>query len=172
MHKSDPRYNASTNGTAKPFFARKEVIISGGTFNSPMLLKLSGIGPKAELSQFDIPVVVDLPGVGHSLQDNTEPRVIADTSTDFVDVAPACIYGAPGDSCLAAWYQGNGPYTTDPLDAIMFKSSVAAYGERDRFMWDTTSFHRGYWPAETVNTLPSDPPTTWGFAMLKTHPEG
>ena len=52
--------------------ARREVIVSGGPINSPQLLKLSGIGPAAELNAFGLPVVHDLPGVGENLQDHLE----------------------------------------------------------------------------------------------------
>ena len=69
MYSADPRYNASVNGTTKSAYARKEVILAGGVFNTPQILKLSGIGPKDELTQFDIPVLVDLPGVGHNMQE-------------------------------------------------------------------------------------------------------
>lgn len=52
--------------------ARREVILSGGPINSPQLLKISGIGPVAELQALGIPVVHDLPGVGENLQDHLE----------------------------------------------------------------------------------------------------
>ncbi len=52
--------------------ARREVILSGGPINSPQLLKLSGVGPAAELVALGIPVVHDLPGVGENLQDHLE----------------------------------------------------------------------------------------------------
>jgi choline dehydrogenase len=52
--------------------ARREVIVSAGPIGSPQLLKLSGVGPAAELAQFAIPVVHDLPGVGENLQDHLE----------------------------------------------------------------------------------------------------
>ena len=52
--------------------ARREVIVSGGPINSPQLLKLSGIGPAAELADYGIAVVQDLPGVGENLQDHLE----------------------------------------------------------------------------------------------------
>jgi choline dehydrogenase len=51
---------------------RREVIVSGGPVNSPQLLKLSGIGPAAELADHGIAVVRDLPGVGENLQDHLE----------------------------------------------------------------------------------------------------
>jgi choline dehydrogenase len=72
MYKADPRYNASNPRIKKQAFARKEVIISGGAFSTPQLLKLSGVGPKSELTKLNISVVVDLPGVGTNLQDNLE----------------------------------------------------------------------------------------------------
>ncbi|XP_077299158.1 glucose dehydrogenase [FAD, quinone] isoform X1 [Arctopsyche grandis] len=50
--------------------ATKEVIISTGSVNSPQLLMLSGVGPKAELIKHGIPVIQDLPGVGENLQDH------------------------------------------------------------------------------------------------------
>ncbi len=52
--------------------ARREVILAGGAINSPQLLKLSGIGPGAELSQHGIPVVADRRGVGANLTDHLE----------------------------------------------------------------------------------------------------
>ncbi|KAJ3193766.1 hypothetical protein HK101_004120 [Irineochytrium annulatum] len=52
------------------FRAKKEVVLSGGTVQSPKLLKLSGVGPKAELERLGIRVVKDLPGVGENLQDH------------------------------------------------------------------------------------------------------
>jgi len=57
---------------------RREVIIAGGAFNSPQLLKLSGVGLRAELEQLGIPVIADLPGVGENLQDRYEVGVIAE----------------------------------------------------------------------------------------------
>jgi choline dehydrogenase-like flavoprotein len=50
--------------------AAREVILCGGTVNSPQLLMLSGIGPQDHLAQFGFPVVHHLPGVGQSLQDH------------------------------------------------------------------------------------------------------
>ena len=59
-------------GTEHQVTARREVILSGGPINSPQLLKLSGVGPAAELQSHGIDVVHDLPGVGENLQDHLE----------------------------------------------------------------------------------------------------
>ena len=50
--------------------AAREIVLSGGTYNTPQLLLLSGIGPADELRELGIPVVHDLPGVGRNLQDH------------------------------------------------------------------------------------------------------
>lgn len=52
--------------------ARREVILSGGTFGSPQLLLLSGIGPAGELRKHGIAVRHELPGVGQNLQDHLD----------------------------------------------------------------------------------------------------
>ena len=50
----------------------REVILCGGAFGSPQLLLLSGIGPAEELRRLEIPVRVNLPGVGRNLHDHLE----------------------------------------------------------------------------------------------------
>ena len=58
------------SGTRFKAYARKEVIVAGGTYCSPAILLRSGIGPKADLDELGIPCQVDLPGVGKNLQDH------------------------------------------------------------------------------------------------------
>ena len=50
--------------------ARREVILSGGAYNSPHLLMLSGIGPAVHLQEHGIALVHDSPGVGRNLQEH------------------------------------------------------------------------------------------------------
>jgi len=57
-------------GVIKQARAEREVILSGGVFNSPQLLMLSGIGPADHLRDVGIEPVVDLKGVGENLQDH------------------------------------------------------------------------------------------------------
>ncbi len=65
-----------------------EIILCGGSVNSPQLLQLSGVGPAAVLEQAGVPVVHDLPGVGENLQDHLEVYVQYG-SKQPVSVAPA-----------------------------------------------------------------------------------
>ena len=57
--------------------ARREVILSGGSYNSPQLLQLSGVGPAPLLQAHGIPVRHALAGVGEGLQDHYAPRSVA-----------------------------------------------------------------------------------------------
>lgn len=57
--------------------AAKEVVLSGGVFNSPQLLMLSGIGPADHLREVGIDSVIDSPFVGKNLQDHLAVHVTA-----------------------------------------------------------------------------------------------
>jgi len=70
------------NGKFLEVNAKREVIVSCGTLNSPQLLLLSGIGPKAHLEEMGINVVKDLP-VGENLQDHIFYCVLC-SSTKYV----------------------------------------------------------------------------------------
>jgi choline dehydrogenase-like flavoprotein len=58
---SAPRYTAN---------AKKEVVVSSGSFNTPQLLLLSGIGDAKQLKELGIESIVDLPDVGANLSDH------------------------------------------------------------------------------------------------------
>jgi choline dehydrogenase len=63
------------NGKSIELTANKEVLLSAGAINSPQVLMLSGIGPKEHLTENDIKVKADLPGVGQNLQDHLDAIV-------------------------------------------------------------------------------------------------
>jgi choline dehydrogenase len=62
------------NGALRQARASGEVILSGGAFNSPQLMQLSGVGPADLLRRHGVNVVADMPGVGADLQDHFQVR--------------------------------------------------------------------------------------------------
>jgi choline dehydrogenase len=64
------------DGSLASAAARVEVLVAGGSFNSPQLLQLSGVGPAPLLQRYGIPVIADMPGVGANLQDHYTARMV------------------------------------------------------------------------------------------------
>lgn len=64
------------DGTQEVVRARREVVLCCGAIDTPKLLQLSGIGPRAVLEAAGITVVLDAPGVGEGLQDHAEALVV------------------------------------------------------------------------------------------------
>ena len=64
------------DGQVRRARARREVLLAGGSLQSPQLLQLSGVGPAALLKEHGIDIVHELPGVGENLQDHIGCRVI------------------------------------------------------------------------------------------------
>jgi choline dehydrogenase len=62
---------STTSNCPYTISAGKEVILSAGVFQSPHLLQVSGVGPKALLEQYNISMVADRPGVGQNMRDET-----------------------------------------------------------------------------------------------------
>jgi choline dehydrogenase-like flavoprotein len=62
-------------GVLRTAYADGEVIVSGGAFNSPQLLQLSGLGPAKILRDLGIEMIADMPGVGADLQDHLQIRM-------------------------------------------------------------------------------------------------
>ena len=60
------------NGELKQLACAREVLLCAGALQSPQILMLSGIGPKAHLAQHGVAVVHDLPGVGQNLHDHPD----------------------------------------------------------------------------------------------------
>jgi choline dehydrogenase len=109
--------------------ANREVVLSGGSVNSPRLLLLSGIGPADELRALGIDVAHDLPGVGKNFQDHMDVYLTADTtpvsynSSDRPDKAAAALL-------QYALYR-TGPITASVCEAGMFVRSSDAVSSPD-----------------------------------------
>ena len=159
--------NPSQDGGEKhEVFVSREVILAGGTYNTPQLLKLSGIGPKAELEQFGIKVRVDLPGVGSNMQDRYEVGVVNRMTENWqaLDGAKFMV----GDPQYQEWAEKQkGVYTTNGTVLAVVKRSAKERQLPDLFVFALLGLFRGYFPGysslfpEHLNYL------TWG--ILKAH---
>jgi len=123
-------------------FVNKEVILSGGSINSPQLLLLSGIGPVEHLKEKGIEVIHNLKGVGRNLQDHLETYIQQECKT------PDTLYSYVNKFNMLRigiqWFLNKtGPCSTSFLEAGGFaKSSL----ERD---YPNIQFH--FFPAFVID---------------------
>jgi choline dehydrogenase-like flavoprotein len=170
LYKADPRADGSpaeiTASQKNRVIVSREVILAAGAYNTPQLLKLSGIGPQDELAKFKIPLKVNLPGVGTNLQDRYEVGVVSEVKDDF-NILNGCTFGKPNDPCLAQWRNGSGPYTTNGIVVgIIHKSSVSK-GDPELIVFGAPGNFKGYFPGYSEKALADKRHFTW--AILKAH---
>lgn len=65
----------TVDGAAHTVRVKREVIVCGGTVNSPQILELSGIGSPEVLQKVGVDVTVDLPSVGENLNDHSATAI-------------------------------------------------------------------------------------------------
>jgi len=111
------------DGLVQRIGARRELILSGGSINSPVLLLASGIGPAAELVAQGIDVKLDLAGVGKNLQDHYQSSFAFKTrSPDTLNEAVM----SPAKSVKLAlqWLlTGSGQLAVGATEATLFAKS-------------------------------------------------
>jgi choline dehydrogenase len=126
---------------------KREVIVAGGAFNSPQLLMLSGVGPRAELERFGIPLVADLPGVGENLQDRYEVSVVSEFARDFA-LLQGGTFNLPDpepDAFLKQWEtSGTGVYATNGTLVGIIKRSREGLTDPDLYIFGLPGFFKGY----------------------------
>ena len=99
--------------------ARREVILCGGTFNSPQLLMLSGIGPADHLRELGIAPIVDLP-VGANLQDHLAVLVMFTRPTNTSRFRDVMRFDRMALAMIEAQIFGTGPATVVPGGLLAF----------------------------------------------------
>jgi choline dehydrogenase-like flavoprotein len=143
------------------------VILSGGAFNTPQLLMLSGIGPREELEPLGIEVLVDLPGVGKNLQDRYEIAVGNRMNFPQWHIYKGVKF-SPEDPQFQQWNLcRTGIYATNGSVLSFMKRSPVAEESPDLFCMALLANFQGYSPnysqlfAKDLNYL------TW--VVLKAH---
>ncbi|MBK4215562.1 GMC family oxidoreductase N-terminal domain-containing protein [Paracoccus caeni] len=173
LYGADPGANhAHGPGAPLEFRCRREVILAGGAYNTPQLLKLSGIGPRQELENLGIPVLLDRPGVGANLQDRYEIGVVHRTVHDY-PVFEGAVLDVPGrdgigDPLYSEWAADRGgPYSTNgSLASFIARSSVAG-AEPDLIVFALPVDFHGYFPGYSAESALKHDQLT--FVVLKAH---
>jgi len=156
---------STDSGQVKQITASREVILSGGAFNTPQLLMLSGIGPADHLTAMGIPIRADLP-VGKNLQDRYEVGVVNRMREDWQVLTGAKF--APGDPQYQQWANGRkGVYTTNGAVITVRKKSVDTQPLPDLFCFALLGLFKGYFPGYSALFPQHLNYLTW--AILKAH---
>lgn len=148
--------------------ARNEVIISGGAFNSPQILMLSGIGDSEHLTEMKIPTRIHLPGVGRNLQDRYEITVVSELNAP-IEAIKSCRWMEPGDPSYAEWKanpEGHVYSTNGAVISNLIRSNTNKKNP-DLNVFGLPGYFKGYLPNWSQKAYGS--PNTFSWAILKGH---
>ncbi|KAF2889859.1 hypothetical protein ILUMI_16314, partial [Ignelater luminosus] len=163
------------NGIKYKATASKEVIISGGTINSPQILMLSGIGPQEHLEELGIPVIQDLP-VGQNFQDHQIFPLFFSTNTSnenepslqnhIADYLEGNGILAVGSAVIGVGFESPTVKTKIPLAEYAFISARAE--EISPFFLNIMQMTKENWQAISK---PLSRKNVWGVLPFLLHPK-
>ncbi|MBI3864959.1 MAG: GMC family oxidoreductase N-terminal domain-containing protein, partial [Planctomycetia bacterium] len=160
------------------YFTQGEVILCGGTFNTPQLLMLSGIGDQTELKSHKIKCRVHLPGVGKNLQDRYEVGLVSELKGDLNILDDVCFQpGDPNDPERKLWLEKKeGLYASNGGTLVVLQRSRQSDGAvPDLFTFGAPAAFRGYywnWSRELFRPTkgaPADQRNLWTWVILKAY---
>ena len=176
LYSADPAAATSPATTPRQqVSAGREVILAAGAFNTPQLLMLSGVGPRADLAKFGIKSVVDLPGVGANLQDRYEIAVVSSFARDFALINQAT-FTPPDptpDTYMQEWLQkGNGVYASNGVLIGIIRRSRPELKEPDLYIFGLPGCFRGYQPGYSKLFEYHHNQFTWAILKARTSNTG
>jgi len=193
VYEADPNASVSEQfpgAEQVPIYCRRDVLLCGGTFNTPQLLMLSGVGPAEHLRALGIDVLVDLPGVGANLQDRYEVPVHATVTDRFRSLDGLTLSATQPDPELRKWIDHpkakavrRGIYATNGGLVGLFVRSAQEERVPDLFIFALAGSFPGYYvgysaPEVQLGRREGDPPghrraLTWLILKARTrHREG
>ena len=157
---------SSAAGELRQVYARREVVVCGGAFNTPQLLMLSGIGPGPVLRAHGIAVRADVDGVGRNLQDRYEVAVTHRMCNPW-----RVLEGANFDRGDAAWERWStrrsSMYDGSGAAIALVRRSKASLPEPDIFCMALPALFEGYATGFSQTIREHHDRLTW--AVLKAH---
>ena len=159
---------SDSGGELRQIRAAREVVLAGGAFNTPQLLMLSGIGPRAHLESHGIACRVDSDGVGQNLQDRYEIGVVNRMNFESWEVLQGAKF-AKDDPLYAQWAgaRRKGVYTTSGVVLSFITRSAPQRALPDLFCFSLLGKFKGYFPGYSQLFPQSLNYLTW--AVLKAH---
>ncbi|KAL4786872.1 hypothetical protein BJX76DRAFT_354684 [Aspergillus varians] len=163
----------TVDGQEYPVAAKREVIVCGGTIQSPQILELSGIGDRTVLAAAGVECKVENPAVGANVQDHsltvigwaTQPGVV---SSDTLSQVPEAMQAAVQQYAETA----SGPLSSIgstqgflPAKKILSESELAAIVQSIRDINPTTAFHEQQLQ-QVISHLESDTSANLQFVFL------
>jgi choline dehydrogenase-like flavoprotein len=174
LYEASPLQQPPPQKAAVRFFATTEVILCGGSFNTPQLLMISGIGDREHLAEHGIyslfgadgkPLqqlatgngkaaatvpVIHLPGVGRNMQDRYEVTVISELNKELSTLNDVSFTPGDGnDPARNTWLAGEkGLYATNGGTLAIIRRSAALQNdepEPDLFTFAASATFRGYY---------------------------
>ncbi|HEX7830337.1 MAG TPA: GMC oxidoreductase [Thermoanaerobaculia bacterium] len=171
LYQADPDYAGGSQPVTREYRCTREVILAGGAFNTPQLLMLSGIGPKAHLEEKGVVCRVDRAGVGRNLQDRYEVGVVTTTKREFEMLRGATFKppadGELGDECFQEWLKGVGMYTSNGAVVALVTKSKSSKSDPDLFLFALPGNFHGYYPGYSADIERRKNFLTW--AIIKAH---
>ena len=156
----------TSDGELRRLRCRSDVILAGGTFNTPQLLMLSGIGDPESLAAHGITCAVDLPAVGRNLMDRYEIGVVCRVRKPWTVLDGARFES--GDPLYKQWARGEGMYISNGAALAVARRSRPEITLPDLFCMALLARFQGYFPG--YSRMIADPGhdyLTW--AILKAH---
>jgi choline dehydrogenase-like flavoprotein len=175
LYEASPSQKPAPENAEVRYFTNGEVVLSGGSFNTPQLLMLSGIGERAHLAEHGIhylygadgqPLdegrkdgfgdalpsapVINLPGVGRNMQDRYEVTVISELNKELSTLKGVTFQpGDKSDPARTTWLAGKkGLYATNGGTLAVIRRSAALRDderEPDLFTFGASAAFRGYY---------------------------
>jgi choline dehydrogenase-like flavoprotein len=166
LYRADP-YPAAEEGELRTLRARREVILSGGAFNTPQLLMLSGIGPREELERHGIAVHRNLPGVGTNMQDRYEVCVQSKLAHKWESLEQVT-YEAD-DAVGKMWAEKRcGIYISNGAALAFKRKSDPALTEADLFIFALLGDFKGYFPGYSKTLVTGPNVISWAILKART----
>ncbi len=166
LYRADPNPTGEGGGPCI-VHAGREVILSGGAFNTPQMLMLSGIGPREELEKHGIEVRVDLPGVGTNMQDRYEVCVQSKLAKNWDSLKDATY--AADDPVGAMWAsERQGIYISNGAALAFKRKSDPSLGEADLFIFALLGSFKGYYPGYSRDLAKGANVISWAILKART----